>query len=162
MATECCCCCHDIQKESVCPQLLRINCATPVPSHLGVATPGDSGTSQPSSTHRCLCSRAPKNRLAQKFDSEHAEKIQEARRDNVEGNTKIDCALLCRLPAIMGTQCEERQYQQNQYGTCYCRCRQCAGHFWGEEQDENRAQEPSQTLQVENREILPKATLDDA
>ena len=34
-------------------------------------------------------------------------------------NQSIDCALLCRLPAIMGTQCEVRQFQQNQYGTCH-------------------------------------------
>ena len=32
----------------------------------------------------------------------------------------------------------------------------------GEEQDVNRAQEPSQPSHVENRKILPKATPDDA
>ena len=42
-----CCFCHDIQKESVYPQLLRTNCAIAVPSHLGVATPGDSSTPNP-------------------------------------------------------------------------------------------------------------------
>ena len=78
------------------------------PSHLGVTTPRDSGTSQPSSTHKCECSRAPKNRLAQKSDAEHAEKIQEARRNHIQIAKCISrakeksSALLGRLPAIVG------------------------------------------------------------
>ena len=48
----------------------------------------------------------------------------------------------------------------NQHGTC--RGGRRAQPLQREEPDVNQAQEPSQPLHVENREILPEATLDDA
>ena len=43
------------------PQEPTVNCATCARSP-GSETPGDPGTSEPSTTHRCESSRAPKSR----------------------------------------------------------------------------------------------------
>ena len=135
-----------LQTICVCSQTPGINCAKPVPSHLGVATPGDSGTPQPS-THKCECSRAPKNRLTQKNRTLNMLKIQEARRNYVQ----ISQTAGNHGKTVRGL------YQQNQYGTCHCCCRRCAG-----QDGESTSEAESKPRHVENQKNLPKATLDDA
>ena len=58
--------CHDLQKESVTPQLLSV-----------------STNPQPSNTHSCECSRAPKKSISAKIRTWKVLKIQ-VRRNNVQ------------------------------------------------------------------------------
>ena len=155
-------------------------CASTTPANflcnMGTESPGSRDSRrlrypfQPSSTHRCECSRAPKkNRLAQKIRTLNMLKryrrlveimyrfplaSREQKKNqlytslqtaDIHGNTARGASIPAKpvrnMPLPLSTMCRPQ---------------------WEEEQDVHRAREPSQPLHVENRKFLPKATLDDA
>ena len=90
----------------------------------GSKTPSDPGTPEPSSTHRCECSRAPKTVLRKRPGL-----------PNRRGSSEYcpDSHYERRGPPLQPTdnrrtQREVHKYHQNQYNTCHCRCRRRARH----------------------------------